>query len=98
MTCRREAEERFLMTGKVGSRPVEPYSGGGMGGPGVVVAYTDDGVHPGPGELEEERYYDLKIVRRVQMMEQIVVSRGGKCGCGGKSVGKSVWESKEGRF
>ena len=55
----REAEERFILTGELGPKPVEPFTGGGMGGPGIVVPYTDDGVHLGPGEIEEENHYDL---------------------------------------
>ena len=43
-----------------------------------MVAYTDDGVHPGPGELEEESHYNLLYMRRVEMVEQILVGRGGK--------------------
>ena len=54
----REACERFTMTGEVGPSPIEPYSGGGQGGLGQVCPYPDDAVSPGPGELEEEAYYE----------------------------------------
>ena len=30
----REAEEQFILTGELGPKPVEPYTGGGMGGQG----------------------------------------------------------------
>ena len=64
------------MTGEVGPLPIEPYCGGGQGGPGQVAPYLDDGVSPGPGELEEEAYYERLILKRVKMIEQYLI--GGK--------------------
>ena len=65
----RDALERFTMTGEVGPSPIEPYCGGGQGGVGQVVPYLDEGVSPGPGELEEEAYYEGLILKRVEMIE-----------------------------
>ena len=69
----RDAIERFIMTGEVGPKPIEPYCGGGQGGPGQVAPYLDDGVYPGPGELEEKAYYEQLILKRVEMIEQYLI-------------------------
>ena len=54
--------------------------GGGQGGPGLVVPYHDDGVPPGPGELEEEARYDEEIRHRVFVLEETITKKfqGGK--------------------
>ena len=44
----RESKDMFTLTGVCGPRLVEPYSGGGQGGPGHVAPYHDDGVSPWP--------------------------------------------------
>ena len=63
----------FTLYGVPGPRLVEPYSGGGQGGPGLVTPYHDDGVPPGPGEEEEEEYYNHLIKRRVLVFEELVM-------------------------
>ena len=69
----RDGIERFIMAGEVGPLPIEPYCGGGQGGPGQVCPYPDDAVSPGPGELEEEAYYERLILKRVELIEQYLI-------------------------
>ena len=61
-----------------GQGVVEPYSGGGMGGPGVVGVYRDHGVVEGPRQLEEKVFYDMVFMWRTESVEKIRVGRGGK--------------------
>ena len=55
------SHDMMMLHGVPSPRQVEPYSRGGQGGPGFVRPYHDDGVHPGPGELEQERHHDHLI-------------------------------------
>ena len=45
----------------------------------MVVSYKDDGVAPGPGELEKEAYIDYIYMRRtVETVEAMRVGHGGR--------------------
>ena len=55
----------------------------------MVMPYLDNSVPPGPGEEEEEKNYDLLFVRRVRLVEEILLGRGGK---GGRREGENLEE------
>ena len=68
-----DCHDMFTLYGVPGPRLVEPYSGGGQGGPGLVAPYHDDRVPPGPGEEEEEEHYNRLIKRWVLVLEELII-------------------------
>ena len=62
----------------------------GWGGPGDIKALPHDGGEPGPGEDEQERRTDEWFVRRLIMLEETTLRRGGGSGQG--RGGRGGWE------
>ena len=86
-----ESHDQFMLTGVCGPGLVDPYSGGGQGGPGHVAPYHDDGVPHGPGEEEEEEHYNRLIRRRVLVLEELIMKNMKK---GGEGSGKKGGEGE----
>ena len=50
----------------------------GWGDQGAVRILKDDGGPGGPGELEEEIYYNMMFLKKTEVVERILIGKGGK--------------------